>query len=105
MKTNHRPVEFDMDAVIQVMKEYCIRKGYDLDEIDRYSRAWDIVAAVKYKDIESDGLCNDIETLPDIVLYYDANGVIHETEHTERIRKKDAPGESFHGDSQDSAFA
>lgn len=71
------------------MKEYCAQKGYDVDLIDRYDCAWDIAAALQNSGVEPDGLCNDMETLPDVVLYYDANGVIHETEHTERIRKKD----------------
>ncbi len=88
MKKKHRPVDFDMEAVIQEMKEYCVQKGYDINKIDRYQRAWDIVAAAQSKGIEPDGLCNDMETMPYCVLYYDANGVIHETEHTERIRKE-----------------
>lgn len=88
-KEKDRPTEFDMEAVIQAMKEYCNQNGYDVDLIDRYERAWSIVGALKSKGIEPDGLCNDMETMPYCVLYYDANGVIHETEHTERIRKKD----------------
>lgn len=82
-----RPVDFDMDVAIQALKDYCEGKGYDIGGIDRFSRAWDIVAALKEKDIESNGLCNDMETLPDIVLYCDENGVIHETEHTKKIIK------------------
>lgn len=87
-KEKDSPVEFDMDAVIQKMKEYCSQKGYNLNKIDRYDCAWDIAAALQNSGVEPDGLCNDMETMPYCVLYYDANGVIHETEHTWRIAEK-----------------
>lgn len=87
MKEKRKPVEFNADEVIQSLKDYCLHNGYDANKIDRYQRSWNIFAALKSKGVEPHGLTNDMETLPDIVLYCDENGVIHETEHTKKIIK------------------
>lgn len=85
MKDKRKPVEFNVDEVIQSLENYCLHNGYDASKIDRYQRAWDIFAALKSKNVEPNGLTNDMDTLPDIVLFYDGNGVIHETEHTKDL--------------------
>lgn len=87
MGKKFRPTEFNMDEAIRALKDYCLSNGYDINKIDRYQNGWDIVAALKENGVEPNGLCNDMETLPHVVLYYDANGIIHETEHTAKITK------------------
>ena len=84
----------NMEQGKRAIVTYCADKNLDAEQIDFFSQEWsiktgDIIAAFKRSNVEPDGLCNDMETMPYCVLYYDANGVIHETEHTERIRKKD----------------
>lgn len=41
--------------------------------------------AVEFKEPAPNGLRNDMETLPDVLLYYDMDGVVHDTEHTRKI--------------------
>lgn len=90
MKEKLRPKKLNMDDAIQALNDYCVRNGYDAGKIDRYQRGWDVVAALKENDAKPNGLCNDMETLPYVVLYYDENGAVHETEHTAKISARGA---------------
>lgn len=86
MSKKLRPVEFDMSAAVQAIEAYCVRNGLVADKIDRFQRVWDIVAALKESGVKSNGLCNDMETMPYVVLYYDIYGAVHETEHTHLLK-------------------
>lgn len=86
MSKKFRPVEFDMSAAAQALRTYCVRNGLEASKIDRFQRLWDVVAALKENGVKPNGLCNDMETMPYVVLYYDIYGTVHETEHTHLLK-------------------
>lgn len=74
----------------QAIVAYCVGKGLRSEMIDFFSKEWsyktgDVIAAFMRSSVAPQGLTNDMDTLPDVVLYYDENGVVHETEHTKKI--------------------
>lgn len=77
----------------QAIVAYCAKKGLRAEMIDFFSKEWsyktgNVIAAFIRSDVMPRGLTNDMDTLPTVVLYFDENGVVHETEHTEKIAKK-----------------
>ena len=92
MKWGYPAKKINMDAAVSAMRDYCRANNLDESAIDGYQRSWAVVVAVRNKDIEPNGLCNDIASLPYVVLCYDADGVVHETENTHLI----AAGDRYH---------
>lgn len=83
---NRKP-NLNMQLAEKAAKEYCAEHGFDYSRIDRISQAWDeVLFAVSKKDVIADGLKNDLDTLPDVVLYCGADFCIHETEHIDLLR-------------------
>lgn len=73
------------------VQAYCEKNGLDFQKIDYFSLEWsrrtgDVVVAFKRSEMIGLGLVNDIQTLPDPVLYYSEDGIVYETEHTKRLR-------------------
>ena len=85
MKRGWPAKNIDMEKAKTAIMEYRKEHGLDASKIDGFQKSWDSVGALKYKNIKPDGLRNDMETLPDVLLYYDLEGNVHETEYTEKF--------------------
>lgn len=90
-KVNKRCIERELQKALalEFVKEFCKQKGYSLEKLScqKFEVSYDECAFFHNSDIPQQGLTNDIETLPQIVLLIklvNGNLLVEETQYTKK---------------------
>ncbi|MCI7791512.1 MAG: hypothetical protein MR531_12190 [Lachnospiraceae bacterium] len=90
-KVNKRCIERELQKALalEFVKEFCKQKGYSLEKLScqKFEMSYDECAFFHNSDIPQQGLTNDIETLPQIVLLIklvNGNLLVEETQYTKK---------------------
>ena len=81
--------ELQKALALEFVKDYCVQKGYSIEKLSRcrFQLLYNECAFLHSSTIPHNGLTNDMETLPQVVLMIKHNNnrlVIEETEYTQK---------------------
>ena len=74
---------------LEFVKDYCTQKGYSIEKLShcRFKILYNECAFLRSSSVPHNGLVNDMETLPQVVLMIKHNNnklIIEETEYTQK---------------------